>query len=103
MNSKPWNTIHTEITNNNSDRLDRIEHQKHSLALACNLHQLRKQRGITQKQLAQKLHTSQENISRIERTQELKLSTLERYIQQLGGKLEIHAIFNDQDINLTNS
>ncbi len=31
---------------------------------------------------------------------DVRLSTLERYVEALGGKLEIHAVFDDADIKL---
>jgi hypothetical protein len=38
---------------------------------------------------------------RIEKELDVRLSTLERYVEALGGKLEIHAVFDDADIKLT--
>jgi hypothetical protein len=37
----------------------------------------------------------------IENGIDVRLSTLERYVEALGGKLEIHAVFDDVDIALT--
>ena len=31
----------------------------------------------------------------------MRLSTLERYVEALGGKLEIRAVFDDEDVKLT--
>ena len=46
------------------------------------------------------IQVSQANISRIERQDDLKLSTLERYIEALGGRLEVRAIFGDEHVVL---
>ena len=51
--------------------------------------------------LAEALGTSRPNVGRIEREVEVRLSTLERYVEALGGKLEIHAVFDDAGIKLT--
>lgn len=56
---------------------------------------LRKQRGMTQAQLADLLDVSQANISRIEHQDDLYLSTLRGYVEALGGELEITAKFPD--------
>lgn len=46
---------------------------------------------------AEILGTSRPNVGRIAK----EIDTLERYVEALGGKLEIHAIFDDTDIKLT--
>ena len=46
------------------------------------------------------MEVTQANISRIERQEDLKLSTLERYIEALGGRLEVRAVFDDGDVLL---
>jgi transcriptional regulator with XRE-family HTH domain len=67
-----------------------------ALALA----DLRESRGITQTQLAEVLAVTQENVSRLERGQDIYLSTLQRYIEGLGGHLELKAVFPDQTVDL---
>jgi DNA-binding XRE family transcriptional regulator len=54
---------------------------------------LRAARGVTQAELADELAVSQTNISRLEREQDLYLSTLGSYILGLGGELRIEAVF----------
>jgi predicted transcriptional regulator len=51
--------------------------------------------------VAAELATSRPNIGRIEQELDIRLSTLERYVEALGGKLEIHAVFDDDDVKLT--
>jgi len=41
------------------------------------------------------------NVGRIEKELDVRLSSLERYVEALGGKLEIHAVFDDADTKLT--
>jgi hypothetical protein len=41
---------------------------------------------------------TQENVSRIERAEDTQLSTIRRYIEALGGSLELHAVFEDRDV-----
>jgi DNA-binding XRE family transcriptional regulator len=55
------------------------------------LKQARKEAGITQEELAQKLNTKKSAISRIENhSEDIRLSTLTRYISALGKKLSLH-------------
>ena len=54
------------------------------------LKQARESSGLTQEQLAKKLHTKKSAISRIENhAEDIRLSTLEKFAQVLGRKLEV--------------
>jgi len=80
---------------------ERIERQSALLALDVALADLRRRRGVTQADLSAELAMSQANVSRIEREDDVLLSTLARYVTGLGGRLEIHAVFEDDDVPLT--
>lgn len=57
------------------------------------LKEARKSAGLTQDELALKLHTQKSAISRIENhSDDVKLSTLERFTTALGKKLEIRLV-----------
>ena len=54
------------------------------------LKQAREASGLTQEQIAVKLHTKKSAISRIENhAEDIRLSTLERFATVLGRKLEV--------------
>ena len=54
------------------------------------LRQLREETGMTQTEIAEKLHTNKSAISRIENhSEDVKLSTLEKFATALGKRLEI--------------
>jgi len=61
---------------------------------------LRQARQLTQVALAERLDVPQAAISRMERRTDLLLSTLRGYIEGLGGKLELRAIFPDGEFVL---
>jgi transcriptional regulator with XRE-family HTH domain len=50
----------------------------------------------TQEELAVSLGVGQDTISRIERRSDMLLSTLRRYVEAMGGKLELVAEFPDR-------
>jgi transcriptional regulator len=56
--------------------------------------------GKTQVEVAEILDTTQSELSRLERREDYKLSTLRRYIEALGGELEIVAKFGDKTVRL---
>ena len=63
--------------------------------LRKNLIKLRKEAGLTQEELAEKLHTKKSNISRLENVNSKispKLSTIEEYAKAIGYKLEIEFV-----------
>lgn len=59
------------------------------------LRELRQARNMTQVALAQRLQMVQPSVSRLERQTDLYVSTLRRYIEAAGGRLEIRAVFDD--------
>ncbi|MGH9286939.1 MAG: XRE family transcriptional regulator [Acidimicrobiales bacterium] len=62
---------------------------------------LRRARKITQDELARLMATTQPNVSRIERGGEMELSTLRTYVEALGGRLEVTAVFDDEGFPVT--
>jgi predicted transcriptional regulator len=56
---------------------------------------------MSQSSVAEELGTSRPNVSRIESEVDVRLSTLERYVEALGGRLEIHAVFDDETVELS--
>jgi transcriptional regulator with XRE-family HTH domain len=64
------------------------------------LNDLRRRRGLSQAALAEALEVSQPNVSRIERGDDLYLSTLARYVAALGGRLELRAVFPEETVTL---
>ncbi len=64
------------------------------------LRELRKSRRVSQVVLARRLRARQPTISKFERQGEMRIGTLRRYIQALGGRLELLARFPDGDTPL---
>ena len=64
------------------------------------LYEIREQLHITQEDMAVKLNTKQANVSRTERRRDMKLSTLKRYIEAMGGELDIVAKFAFNEVHL---
>jgi DNA-binding XRE family transcriptional regulator len=62
------------------------------------LQRLREARHLTQARLANVMGVSQSEISKIERRTDVYVSTLGSYVEAMGGRLEVSAIFPDGGI-----
>ena len=67
------------------------------IAEELTLQELRKRQKLTQADIAQLLGIKQENVSRLERRNNVHLSTLKDYIHALGGKLHLIVEFPNQE------
>ncbi len=68
--------------------------------LEMNLRALRELLGKTQEELAQLAETTQSELSRAERRDDHLVSTLRRYVEALGGEIEVVASFGKKRIRL---
>jgi DNA-binding XRE family transcriptional regulator len=64
------------------------------------LDEIRRARQMTQAKLADALGVNQGEVSKIEHRTDLYISTLAGYIEALGGKLEIRAVFPDREMRI---
>jgi hypothetical protein len=65
-----------------------------------NLRALRELTGKTQMEVAKAAEMTQPETSRAERREDHLISTLKRYIEALGGELEVFAVFDDKRVKL---
>ena len=67
---------------------------------AIPIHELRAARKLTQQQLARPLDMSQAAVSQLEKRADMYLSTLENFVEAMGGRLELYAVFPDGRVKL---
>jgi len=65
------------------------------------LEELRAAREMTQQQLAKSLRVDQSAISKLERRTDMYVSTLQRFVQAMGGQLEIRAVFPEGAVRIS--
>lgn len=82
------------------ERAKRVDTYKRAMLDAMRLAELRQGLDTTQSELAEVMHVSQANVSQIERSDNLYLSTLAGYVAALGGRLEINVVFDDRVVPL---
>src|SRR5258708_8906741 len=62
--------------------------------------QLREARGATQENVAERMNVTQSNVSHFERNPNIFLRSLAGYVEAVGGRLEVCAVFPDQVVTL---
>jgi len=77
----------------------RLEAEEH----AYRLREIREEQGVTQKELAERLHLTQPTISALEagHLERSGLATLRSYVEALGGTVEITATFGNRKLILS--
>jgi transcriptional regulator with XRE-family HTH domain len=73
-----------------AEELERLEIQE------AELKQLRKALKLSQEQVAHAAKMTQSDLSKAERRGDMRLSTLRRYVEALGGKFVVGARFGDK-------
>lgn len=61
------------------------------------LYELRHGEAISQVELAGRLDVTQGAISKLEHSDDVRVSTLRQYLEALGARLELVAVFDDDD------
>ena len=101
MRTHKWSEIKKKRYAREPERLERIEREVEREVLDMNLRAMREMVGKTQVEAAEVAELTQGEISRAERRSDHLLSTLRRYVNALGGELEVVAHFGDKRIRLT--
>lgn len=83
------------------ERQHRIAKRVQESLASMPLEEIRKARQMTQAKLAEMLGVNQGEISKIEHRADIYISTLAGYVEALGGKLEIRAIFPDREMRIS--
>jgi len=96
---KPFRDLAAQVTATPEGR-ERVDEYRRLMDAIVTLYRLREQRGLTEVDVAKALDVTQGNVSRVENAADLYLSTLARYVEALGGKLELNAVFPDQVVAL---
>ncbi len=69
---------------------------------AYRLREVREEQGLTQVELAERMHVKQPSVSALESGQidRAGLATIKAYVEALGGEVEIIADFGDRKLRL---
>ena len=93
----------SELTRNfTPERRRRIDAMKAELLAEMPLHELRRARALSQRDLAEKLQVNQPAVAKMERRTDVYVSSLRSYIEAAGGRLKIIAEFPEGEVAITN-
>ena len=84
------------------ERRQRIDDMKRELLAEMPLHELRRARELTQRDMAKLLKVNQPAVSKLEQRADVYVSSLRSYIEAAGGKLKIVAEFSEGEVAITN-
>jgi len=82
------------------ERREQLRREAEQEILEMDLRGLRELVGKTQEDVATLVEQSQGQVSETERRSDHRLSTLRKYVEALGGELEVVANFGDKRIRL---
>ncbi|MGV3624945.1 MAG: helix-turn-helix domain-containing protein [Archangium sp.] len=98
MKTVPWDELkHRKVS---PKRVAEIERAARREAVEMTLRELREFSGKTQSEVAAASEMAQSELSRLERRDDFLVSTLKRYVEALGGELEVSAVFGRRRIRL---
>jgi len=98
MKLHKWSTIQRKHFT--EAQIQAMKRKARAELLEMDLQSLRQFAGKTQIELAKATKISQAELSRAEAREDHRLSTLRRYVEALGGELEVLAHFGDTSIRL---
>lgn len=87
--------------NMSQERRDKVDAMAKEMLAEMPMHALRDALQFTQQQLAEELGVKQGSISKMERRPDHLVSTLRRFIEAMGGELELKAHFPTGTVSIT--
>ena len=95
----PYSELTKDFT---PERRQRIEAMKNELLAEMPLHELRRARALTQRDLAKTLKVNQPAVAKLEQRADVYVSSLRSHIEAVGGRLKIVAEFPEGEVAITN-
>jgi predicted transcriptional regulator len=98
VTNKTWKSVRDARLS--SDAVKRATKRAEREAAALTLRELRLDLELTQQQVADAADMTQSELSRLEKRGDHRVSTLRRYVEALGGKLEITVVVGKRRVPL---
>jgi DNA-binding XRE family transcriptional regulator len=95
----PFKTLRDGLT---ADQKANVAAKTAALREEMTLAELRQARELTQESLGETLHVGQTAIAKMEKRADMYVGNLRRFIEAMGGELDIVARFPDGDVKISN-
>ena len=95
--TNPWKEVRRTLS---TEREARVKTRVANELARLPLTELRRARSMTQTHLAEILRVNQAAISKMEQRSDMYVSTLRSYVEAMGGRLDIRAIFPEGEVVL---
>jgi transcriptional regulator with XRE-family HTH domain len=99
LSTRSWKSVKTRRLA--PQTVARVATRAQEEILGLTLKELRKDLDITQADLARAADMTQSETSRLESREDHRVSSLRRYLEALGGEIEITAIIGSRRVKLT--
>jgi len=99
MTTRSWKSVRAERLTRAA--IVRVKERARARIEELTLQELRRDLNLTQVDAARAAEMTQSELSRLESRGDHRISTLRRYVEALGGKLEVSAVFNGRRVKLT--
>lgn len=96
---KPFQTLLDKMT---PERRARIDAKVAAMEEEMTLTELRHARQLTQETLGETLQVGQAAVAKMEKRADMYVSNLRRFVQAMGGELDIVARFPDRTVKINN-
>ncbi len=97
--AKSFNTLKNKLP---AESKARVEERVKTALAEMPLAELRQARKFTQQQIAETLKIKQASVSRMESQTDMYISTIRKYVEAMGGELEIIAKFPEGIVKVEN-
>jgi DNA-binding XRE family transcriptional regulator len=97
--TRSWQSVRAERLD--GPAIARVTRRARARVEELTLRELRRGMAMTQVDVARTAEMTQSELSRLESRGDHRISTLRRYVEALGGELEVAAIFGGRRVKLT--
>jgi predicted transcriptional regulator len=99
MKTRSWSSVRAERLGRVA--IARARERARTQIEEMTLSELRRGLDLTQVDAARAAEMTQSELSRLEARDDHRISTLRRYVEALGGRLEVAAVFGGRRVKLT--
>jgi len=99
VNTRTWKSV--EQARLGAAQVARVKARAEREISALTLKELRQDLAVTQAKLAEQARMTQSELSRLESRADHRVSSLRRYVEALGGVIEITAVIGGRRVKLT--